>query len=149
MKKMYEIDMVKDCYTKLKKSNEIITIVLEVPYMSRCIDMVLVDKDYNLITIEFKLKNWKKAIEQAKDHRLGADKSYICLPKSKNISQKLLAESNKSGVGILMWEENNKNAFEEISSPKPNELRWKPWTDSLKIKVNEISGKDIFKKIRS
>ena len=146
---MYEIDMVNDCYNKLKNYSNLKTIVLEVPYLSRCIDMVLVDDFNNLITIEFKLKNWQQAIKQAKDHSLGADMAYICLPKpNRNISKKLIEESNKNGIGILFWNPDSQFPFEEFSLPKSNPNRWEPWIKSLRSRVNRISGQEIFKNVR-
>ena len=41
---MTEFEMVKDCYKKLKKVEKINDIYLEIPYMSRSIDMVIVEK---------------------------------------------------------------------------------------------------------
>lgn len=141
---MYEIDMVNDCYEKLihRKNNK--KVILEVPYLSRCIDMVIVDNEYNIITIEFKMKNWQQALLQAKDHSLGADKAYICMPKLKKIPEKLIEESEKNGIGILFWKENDEDPFEEILKAKVNPNRWGPWINSLRERVNRLSGEEIF-----
>lgn len=145
---MYEIDMVNDCYSKLSNIPNLRTVILEVPYLSRCIDMVIVDELYNIITVEFKLKNWQQAILQAKDHSLGADEAYICIPKPKRISDKLIEASNKTGVGILFWNPDADFPFEQYSSAKSNPNRWQPWITSLKTRVNKISGEPIFKEIQ-
>lgn len=146
---MYEIDMVNDCYSKLTNIESLKTVILEVPYMSRCIDMVIVDDLDNIITIEFKLKNWQQAFLQAKDHSMGADEAYICIPRPKRISSKLIEESDKTGVGVLFWNPEGEFPFEQFNTAKVNPNRWQPWVSSLKTRVNRISGEHIFKEIPS
>lgn len=141
---MTENDMVMDCYDKLRIQENIKEVVLEVPYLSRCIDMVLVDNLCKIITIEFKLKNWRKALEQAKDHSLGSDRAYICIPKPKRISDKLVEESRKIGIGILFYDSKSKNPIEEFMKPTIKRNKWNPRVVSLKIKINKISGKEVF-----
>lgn len=141
---MTENDMVVDCYEKLQTNDKIKTVLLEVPYLSRCIDMVLVDEYDKIITIEFKLKNWKKALEQARDHSLGSDKPYICIPKPKKISDNLLEESRKKGVGIFFYDSESNNPLEEYLKPEVLAERWEQWQVSLKNKINRLSGEEIF-----
>ena len=77
---MTEAEMVKICYDKFKVNNDYKNIIREVPFLSRSIDMVLVTHKNEIVSIEFKLKNWKQAIKQALDHKNGADRAYICMP---------------------------------------------------------------------
>lgn len=142
---MTEAEMVFDCYNKLKKNRGFREIVLEVPYMSRCIDMILVENDYKIVSIEFKIKNWRKALEQAKDHNLGADKSYVCIPKTqKEVSQKLTKELKKHGIGLFLYNCSKDYPFEEIVSPELCDYKWEPWVTSLKNLINKISKKTVF-----
>ena len=142
---MTESDMVLDCYSKIKNSSICKEIVLEVPYMSRCIDMIIVDNDYKLVSVEFKIKNWRKALEQAKDHMLGADKSYVCIPKPpKEVSPILIAELEKCGVGLLLYDTSQEFPLKEVISPKSCEMKWEKWTSSLKSLENRILEKQIF-----
>ncbi|HCC52824.1 MAG TPA: hypothetical protein DEQ30_12870 [Porphyromonadaceae bacterium] len=100
---MLENDMVDTCYKYfLSNSDDFEFIVREVPFLSRCIDLVLVTKDYKTVTIEFKIKNWREALAQAKNHKLGADKSYICLPE-KSPSIKLLELLDKEQIGLYLY----------------------------------------------
>ena len=46
-----------------------------------------------IVSIEFKLKNWKQAIKQALDHKNGTDRSYICMPE--RIIHKISQKKNK------------------------------------------------------
>lgn len=141
---MTENDMVLDCYNKLRTNSNIRTVILEVPYLSRCIDMVMVDTDYTIITIEFKLKNWKKALEQARDHSLGSDKPYICIPRPKRISKELILESKEKGIGILFYDSESSEPFEKFLEPMNVGYKWEPWKTSLKSRINRISGENIF-----
>jgi len=65
-----------------KKRN--MDIYLEVPFLSRNIDIVLKDKlKKETLAIEAKISNWNKVIEQAKLTLLGVDRAYIAMPASK------------------------------------------------------------------
>jgi hypothetical protein len=141
---MTEAEMVNDCYKKLKLHKNYKEIILEVPYLSRCIDMVLVDNKDSIISIEFKLKNWRKAVQQAKDHKLGSDKAYICLPKPKKISDQLVDSCRDNGIGIFFYNENNDDPLEEFISPIVDEYKWQPRVLSLKRLINRISGNNVF-----
>jgi hypothetical protein len=97
--KISEFDMVNDCYTFIKDLIWLKYVALEVPFLSRCIDMVLVDKYDFIYTVEFKISNFNKAFEQAKDHSLGADFSFICMP-FKKVNQILLKKEN---IGYISY----------------------------------------------
>lgn len=109
-----EWEMVLDCKAYLEQKKIYKKIVCEIPFLSRCIDMVLIDQSNKVITIEFKLSKWRDAIEQAYDHMRGADYAYVCLPKKK-LSEKLINELKRNGIGLLLYdEEANDNAKMEI-----------------------------------
>ena len=77
---------------------------VEVPFFHRSIDLVIKKNDNEYSAVEFKLKNWKKAITQAKDYLLGAESAFICIPKnilSKNIESMI----NHSGCGLIIFDE--------------------------------------------
>jgi hypothetical protein len=100
---MFEMDMVDACYKYFFSNNDDFELVVcEVPFLSRCIDMVLITKETQIITIEFKIKNWRKALEQAKNHKLGADKSYICLPE-KTLSGELTKLLEQEQIGLYIY----------------------------------------------
>lgn len=100
---MLEIEMMNDGYNYLSKKAGCKIAKQEVPFLSRCIDVVLVSQDDKVISIEFKISKWRHAIEQAVNHKLGADKAYICLPKRK-ISEKLSQALEKNEIGLLMFD---------------------------------------------
>jgi hypothetical protein len=130
-----ELDMVNDCFEYLKDLAMYKYIVLEIPFLSRCIDMVLITPNEKLITIEFKISDINHAIEQARDHRLGADYSFICIPKRKNIENQLF---KKEKIGLLYYNKDQKVKIETIIiAPynKPVELFRKQLINNT-IKVN-------------
>jgi hypothetical protein len=101
---MFESEMVENCYNYLYNNNiNYENIVREVHFLSRCIDLVILTRKHKIITIEFKVKNWRRAIEQAKNHRLGADQSYICLP-SKEPDERLLNALELENIGLYLYD---------------------------------------------
>jgi len=73
----------------------------EVPFMSRVIDIVIL-KPKSITTVELKLKNWRKAITQAKQHLIAADYNYICMPALNKNAKSELAEN---GIGFILYPE--------------------------------------------
>lgn len=100
---MLEQDMVDISYEYLLGLPNIIDVKKEIPFLSRCIDIVMIDDFNEIISIEFKVKKWRHAIEQAVNHNLGADKAYICLPK-RNITETLRNAIEEAGIGLLMYD---------------------------------------------
>ena len=115
---MLEIEMVKDCYAYMEQKQEYKRVACEIPFLSRCIDMVLVSKKDEMITIEFKLEKWRAAIEQALDHKQGADYAYICIPK-RNPSSQLINAVQEAGIGLLFYDaEGEEKVQEYLPAPK-------------------------------
>lgn len=112
----------------------------EVPIFSSSVDMILVKNDY-VYAIEFKLQNWKRAIEQVKKHEISVDYMYICLPKMKKESTRKNIESkcHEEGVGLFYVNlENGKHNVEEVIRPKRPNCVWKKQKESL---LNYLIGK--------
>lgn len=117
------------------KNESIKFICCEVPLLGRCIDLAYI-KGRSLISIEFKLSDWRRAINQARDHRLGADFSYICMPK-REITDKMKEEFEKAGVGLVFFQENNGWPFEmAIKAPRSNET-WSVARSNLSAYIRE------------
>ena len=93
---------------------------LEVPLLGRIVDLVYVKKDC-VVTVEFKIHDWRRALKQAKDHLLGADYSYICMPE-RTVSDELKDELKISGIGLVFHRENGDWPFDIIiDAPKSKE----------------------------
>lgn len=110
--------MVDRCYEFIMNSKSYLNVVREVPFLSRCIDMVMITRENETITIEFKIKNWRHALEQVKSHKLGADRAYICLP-IKTPSNNLLNALIDEQVGLFLYSANeNEIMYEYLPAPK-------------------------------
>ncbi len=119
---MLEREMVDICYGYLSELKNVKMIKREVPFLSRCIDIVVLDNEDNIITIEFKVHKWRQAIEQASNHKLGADKAYICLPKRK-VTNTLFNALTDAGLGLFLFDEENEiKMIEAISVESKNSI---------------------------
>ena len=82
----------------------------EVPLYNRSIDAVLI-KNRVLYTIEFKVRDWRKAIKQIKTHMLIADFAYLCMP-SKNFPVNLKKSLINYGIGLWAYDFDKKEILE-------------------------------------
>ena len=99
----------------------------EVPALSRSIDIVYVNEDNDLISVEIKLHDWRHAIKQARDHQLVSDRAYICLPvKKRGVNKELQDMLDEYGIGLLLFEQKNKYKIDvtEFKSAKKYEFGW-------------------------
>lgn len=113
---MIEEEMMEKGFTYLSGIERFAEIKKEVPFLSRCIDVVILDENNLIISIEFKVKKWRQAIEQATNHKLGADKAYICLPK-RELSVPLREALEKRGIGLLLFDPNGEEVITEAFPP--------------------------------
>ena len=91
------------------------------PLLGRCVDLAYISGNM-LLTVEFKLRDWRRGLIQARDHRLATDYAYICMPE-RNVSQQMLDELDKTGVGLLFFREKGDWPFETIKgAPKSTEV---------------------------
>jgi hypothetical protein len=90
---------------------------VEVPFFDRSIDVVYKDSNY-LYAIEFKMFNWKKGIYQAKNHLLGADYIFICLP-NKVYRKDLEIELKRNNCGLILFDIETKRS-KIVIIPKRN-----------------------------
>ena len=110
---MLEYEMMEISYAYLSNKKNYKIVKKEVPFLSRCIDIVFVNEKDEVVSIELKVHDWRHAIEQAINHQLGADKSYICLPKRK-MNEQLSSALKTTGVGLLFFEKNNVEPVYEV-----------------------------------
>lgn len=104
--------------------HEGIRIGVEVPLLGRSVDLAIMLDD-EVISVEFKLKNWRRAISQAKDHRLGADYAYICMPRER-ISAAVIEAVRKGGIGLLTVDTNEHWPFEVVVGAPRSKDVWPP-----------------------
>lgn len=117
----------------------------QIPVYYRVIDFGGIKNDI-LVGIEYKLKDWKRAIWQAHGHRLTFDYLYILLPK-RRISQALRIEARKVGIGVLLF---NGKGIEIAIKPKRQRMTWNPgrkevvkWIKEIPFHKRQFSDKEI------
>jgi len=117
----------------------------QIPIYYRVIDFGGI-KNGVLVGIEYKLKDWKRAIWQAHGHRLTFDYLYILLPKRK-ISQALRMEAKRVGIGVLLF---NGKGIEIAIKPKRQRMTWNPrrkevvkWIKEIPIHKRKFSDEEL------
>lgn len=85
-------------------------IFYEVPVGFCRADMIVFQKNNDIIALELKLANWKKAVVQAQNYQLAADFVYVVFPVSK--CDLVLKRVNKTleekGIGLISVDERTK-----------------------------------------
>ncbi|HLP46437.1 MAG TPA: hypothetical protein VK469_10840 [Candidatus Kapabacteria bacterium] len=89
-----------------------------------------------IITIEAKIKDWKKAFEQAWLNESFASESYVLLPQNR-ISSKVIEHANKLDIGIIGHEKRNSNI---VKSPNKKIIP----SSYLSWLFNENIGRDLY-----
>lgn len=134
---MDEAMIVQNSFLRLRKESTI-DACCEVPLLGRFIDLAYI-KNNILTAIEFKLHDWKRAVRQSYDHRLGADFAYICMPE-RRVSEKMEEEIKAAGVGLIFYCEEGEWPFREIiKAPKSAEV-WSGARHRLKEYIKENQG---------
>lgn len=138
--------MVDACYNYFFSNNDDFKMVVcEVPFLSRCIDMVLITKESQIVTIEFKIKNWRKALQQARNHKLGADKSYICLPE-KTLSKELTKVLEQEQIGLYIYKPGESCIINEYYPAPYNKRKVDIFSEMLIRTTFNISEKQLYHK---
>ena len=65
---MLESEMLSKGLSFLENNKQYKIVKQEVPFLSRCIDVILINEYDEIISIEFKVSKWRHAIEQAKKY---------------------------------------------------------------------------------
>jgi hypothetical protein len=86
------------------------------------------------------MKNWRKALTQAKNHRLGADQSYICLP-SRAPSEYLLNMLALENIGLYLYDPLKSSPMYEYLPAPVNVQRIQIFNNMLFKTVKFISDK--------
>ena len=108
----------------------------EIALFNRSIDMVLVDESA-VLTVEFKIRDWRKAIVQIKGHLVATDYAYLCMPK-KRISQELVGLLKQNGIGLWLYDWSANHLIEQIRARK-SAVQWNFYRDLLIARTVERS----------
>jgi hypothetical protein len=123
-------------YFKKKDKN----IFSEVPFMSRIIDLVILEEE-EITSYELKVRKWKYAVEQMKEHRIASSYCYLCMPKqivSQKLSEKIIEELDFYGFGFALWNESS-GEIEKVLISRKSEFLIKPGIDRLKENIRVFS----------
>jgi hypothetical protein len=102
----------------------------EAPLLGRSIDLVYWDGQ-SVVSIEFKLKDWRRGLRQARDHRIGADYAYLCMPMAEP-SDEMCRAAAEAEVGLLAFDEQGDMPF-RTALPAPRSSVTSPFArDSLR-----------------
>jgi hypothetical protein len=95
-------------------------IFYEVPVGFCRADMVVFQKNNDIIAIELKLANWKKALVQAQNYQLAVDLVYLAFPSSKCdlVLKKAKTKLNNRGIGLISVDEKTKQVNEVVPAKK-------------------------------
>jgi len=100
--------------------------ICEVPVFCRSIDLVKYNKKKNTVSaVEFKTKNWRRAVEQVMSTAISFDYVEICVRKPKTVkAQETIKEyCSAIGVGVYFFDTGALN-FEHILEPEKVEKIW-------------------------
>lgn len=112
----------------------------EVPFMSRVIDLVVLE-DKEIISFELKMRKWKHAIEQMKEHRIASSYCYLCMPKqsvSEKVSQRIIEELAFYGFGFTLWDESTAE-LKKVLPARKSEFLSKPGIARLRENIRYLS----------
>ena len=116
-----EYQLVASAYRKLRRKLGH-TVGCNVPILGRSADLVYID-GINLVAVEFKLENWRRAIAQARDHRLAADYAYVCMPK-RTLTREMLSALIAAGVGLRFYSARGTWPFVTVLEAPRSEEIW-------------------------
>ena len=98
--------------------NGALRVAIGVPFMSQCIDLVFENRACELVAVEFKRHDWRRAIMQCKTHLLGADLVYICMPE-RDPSLQLITLLEEYGIGLFMYSPSQDQVLVEHIPARP------------------------------
>jgi len=118
-KERSEYAYVLSAYKRLRKQG--IPTLREAPLMGRSIDLLYLSGSH-LISVEFKLKDWRQGLCQARDHQIGSDYAYLCLTYIPTEAVRKAARD--AGIGVFLFDEDNSCPFKKIQPAPRSKLTW-------------------------
>jgi hypothetical protein len=127
-----EYELIKHVSNYLKKEGYRLFYEIRIGY---CIADIVAIKNETVMAVELKLRDWKKAIIQAKNYQLSADFVYLAFPlnRSFNVLKKAEHILKKENIGLLIIKEDNCEVRKIINAGKS------------KRKICSITSKEIMR----
>jgi hypothetical protein len=117
----YELELIHPVETYLKKQGYRVKHEIKIGYCRA--DLIGIKND-TIIAIELKLREWKKAIIQAKNYQLGADLVYIAIPllRAPTLLRKKQHILENEGIGLLTINEQT-STVKELLPAQPSKRK--------------------------
>ncbi len=136
-------EALRDSFCKYKYENGMdwITATKEVPVFARSVDLVeLNNKTSELTAIEFKIKDWKRALNQLNSVVSCFDYLVLCvpLPKTQKCMNRIENACNEFGVGLYYWDAENSILLQACTEKKNSGI----WELQKRHIINYIRGED-------
>jgi len=96
----------------------------QVPLHNRIVDLVARDDAGNIVAVEVKLKQWKRAVRQATASRNSFDFVYVCMPAGPYV-EALKNAASLEGVGVMLLDPETLEVRTVLQPEKPKH-QWKP-----------------------
>lgn len=112
-------------FIDISNNRDDIEVYVEVPVFCRSVDLVIQDKRSEKISaIEFKLHDWKRAIQQVQGVGLCFDYLYICLPQPKTDSSinKIVNMCEANGVGLIFYDTESGMFLKKLEAPRTSDV---------------------------
>jgi len=94
----------------------------EAALLGRSVDLVFLQGNA-VCTVEFKTRDWRKALNQARDHLLGADYAYVCIAEI-TPPEVFLDAARDAGVGVLRLRGGHGWPFEVVVAAPRSAETW-------------------------
>lgn len=101
-------EVLRESFCKYKSSAKNTKLYIEVPVFSRSVDLVEL-ADEELYAIEFKIRDWKRALSQLKNVESCFDYLVLCIPKPKTekCRRNIIMTCESLGIGLYFWDQQN------------------------------------------
>jgi hypothetical protein len=98
-------------------------------------------KEGKITSVELKLRDWKRAIIQAKNYQLGSNYVYLAMPLSKvyNILRKAEYTMRKEGIGLLIVNEKTLEVKKYINAKLSKKQFGEVSLDNINKKMFRVS----------
>jgi hypothetical protein len=123
-----------------------IRVCREVPVLGRSVDLAYVRGEI-LITVEFKVHDWRRALLQIRAHLLAADYCYICMPE-RRVSNDMELALESTGVGLLFYSNEGKWPFVQVIEAKRSEEIWETARSWVLEYIGQNEGRVSWRKKR-
>lgn len=107
-------EILRESFCKYKSSNKNAKLYIEVPVFARSVDLVELVEG-KLYAVEFKIRDWKRALNQLKSVESCFDYLVLCIPKPKTekCRRNIISTCASLGIGLYFWDQENDLFFHE------------------------------------